>query len=122
MTLQISAIYQAQYVASGGVAKLTFTTLNAILAGGTVVPANTQVLLTSLVVINTTNTVATIALYRGTAGTQQFTLLYTQNLAPGQSLQVLSAPIVLMAGDAIWGLAGTAAAINVTGDGEVLVQ
>lgn len=127
MGFQVSNIYPGQLVPDTTAAKLVFTTLNALINGATVVPAGCVILLTSLLITNTTNSTATIQIWKGPTATAPFTLIGKPvNVPPATtyspSYQVLTAPIILMPGDAIYGLSGTAAALSVTGDGEVIVQ
>lgn len=127
MGFQVSNIYPGQAVPDTTAAKLVFTALNALINGLFVVPAGCVILLTSLMVTNTTSSTATLQIWKGTAASAAFTLIGKPiNISPATvaspSFQVLTAPIILMPGDSIWGLSGTAAALSITGDGEVIVQ
>lgn len=129
MSLYTTAIFQGQMVPNGAAAKLSFGTSNPVLNGLSVVPANCVVLLTSLYLNNLTAAVQTLQLWRGTAATAAFALggVGTAINVPPSTItqpgfQALSAPIVLMPGDSIWALAGAASVLNVTGDGQVIVQ
>lgn len=127
MAVQTSNIIPGQEVATGGAAKLTFTTLNGILSGASVVPAGCVVLITSLLAINTTNGVVTLQVWKGTSATDPFAL-FGQNINVPPSTQYapnyqcLSAPMVLMPGDSIWANAGGANEISMQADGQVITQ
>ena len=72
--------------------------------------------------------IVTLKLFRGTAAAAVNSLGTgtALNIPPSTlnvpGYQALSAPIVLLPGDAIWGLSGTAAGLNITGDGEVITS
>jgi hypothetical protein len=127
LNTQITAIYQGQYIPFPDVQALMFGTINnSTLMGLTVVPAGMCVLLNSLWVTNVTNAPVSMRLWRGVAATSQFPLTggtgiiipISTILEPG--FQVLDRPIILMPGDAIWGLASASQSLNITGDGEVV--
>ncbi len=126
MGAQTSNIYPGQLVPTGPAA-LAFTTLNGIINGLTAVPNGCVVLLTSLVAVNNTSGVITLQLWRGPGHTAA-TELFGQpiNIPPSSQFspnyQCLSAPIVLMPGDSIWGAAGTNNDISISGDGQVITQ
>lgn len=125
MGVQITNICPGQVVPTGS-AKLTFTTLNSILNAQATVPANVVVIITNLTVTNTTAGALTLKLWKGPAATDVNALVPGPVTVPPPTLatpnlQILTAPIVLMPGDAIWGL-GSGAGLNAFADGQVIVQ
>lgn len=120
----LSPIFQPQYV-SNAAAKLTFAP-----AGGTVVPTGYQYQIAVMRVVNITSAPVTLKLWRvsAAAATQvnenivvPVTVLVpvaTQTF-PHFDVTVLWGA-VLSAGDAIWGIAGSASALTTSADGVVV--
>lgn len=128
MSFTIANIYPPQFVPDTTAAKLQFSATLPLIGGLSVVPGAVAVLLTSLLVNNVTAGVVTLKLYRGNVADAQhiMTGFVALNIPPATIsnpwFQALSAPIVLQPGDSIWGLAGTASGLNITGDGEIITQ
>lgn len=127
MSVLLAAVYPPQFIANGAAAKLPFTTGLSVLNGLSVVPSGAIVILTSLFVVNIDTVLHNFKLWRGTVAADVNYLMAGPIYLPPASvnypgIQVLTAPIVLMSGDAIWGLADAANKLTIQGDGQVIVQ
>lgn len=119
----LSPIYQPQFVGNAAAA-LTFAP-----AGGTVVPAGYQYQVSVIRVVNVTSAPVSLKLWRvnsGGANDNQHIVVPVTVLVPvaTQTFPHFDATVlwgaVLSAGDAIWGLAGSASALSITADGYVV--
>lgn len=120
----LSPIVNPQYVANAA-AKLTLAP-----AGGSVVPANYQYQIAVMRVVNITSAPVSLKLWRVTAAAATqvdenivvpITVLVpvATSTFPHFDVTVLWGA-VLSAGDAIWGVAGSASALTVSADGVVI--
>ena len=120
----LSAIYNPQFIGNAAAA-LTFAPV-----GGTTVPVGYQYQISVLRVVNVTNAPVTLKLWRvnsGGANDNQHIVVPITVLVPvaTQTFPHFDVTVlwgaVLSAGDAIWGIAGSASALSVTADGYVVV-
>lgn len=119
----MSPIFQPQFI-SNAAAALTFAP-----AGGTTVPTGYQYQISVLRVVNETSAPVTLKLWRVNSGATNdtaHTVVPVTVLVPvaTQTFPHFDATVlwgaVLGAGDAIWGLAGSASALSISGDGVVV--